>query len=170
MKKILDRIDKPTAWFCKGMIFLMFLVIIFSASVQVFGRFVLKATYSWTDELCRYGMVWMTFIGTGYAVRTHGHIAVDLLKNFLPAKATAVIERFNDVCEVVLGAILCKYGMSMVLTNFTQMTPGLKISMGLVYSCIPIGGLLICIYGVANLLGWDYQEKSKKDVDEGGEI
>lgn len=166
MKKIIDYIDKPVQAFCKAMIFLMFLVIIFSASVQVFGRFILKVTFSWTDELCRYGMVWMTFIGAGYAIRTHGHIAVDLLKNFLPAKVSAVIERFNDVCEVVLGAVLCKYGLSMVTTNLTQMTPGLKISMGLVYSCIPIGGLLVCFYAVANLLGWDYRSKSNADGKE----
>lgn len=162
MKKIFDAIDRPVGIFCKIIIFLSFIAIIVSAAVQVFGRFILQATYSWTDELCRYGMVWMTFIGAGYAIRTRGHIAVDLLKTILPKKMSSVIEKFNDLCQIVFGAVLFWFGLKLVLMNIAQMTPGLKISMGLVYSCIPIGGALIAVYSLMVLLGWVPSAKTKE--------
>ena len=154
MKAVFDHIDRPIVWFSKAIIFVAFIAIIVSAAIQVFGRFILEVTFSWTDELCRYGMVWMTFIGAGYAVRTHGHIAVELLKNFLPKKAIRVIDRFNDLCMIALGAVLAWFGMKLVLMNVSQLTPGLKVSMGAVYACIPIGGVIICVYALMNLLGW----------------
>ncbi len=168
MKKIFDTIDRPVGWFCKTVIFLSFIAIIVSAAIQVFGRFILEATFSWTDELCRYGMVWMTFIGAGYAVRSHGHIAVDLLKSFLPVKASAGIEKFNDICEIVFGGVLAWYGFKLAAMNITQLTPGLKISMGAVYSCIPIGGVIICAYALMNFLCWTPPTPAKA-VEEKGE-
>lgn len=141
--KAFDRIDRPVVIFCKAVVFITFIVIIASAALQVFYRFILDKSFSWTDELCRYGMVWMTFIGAGYAVRTHQHIAVDLLKTVISPTAAVVLDRINDVCMMGFGATLAYFGGKLSVMNMAQISPGLKFSMGLVYSCVPICGVLI---------------------------
>ena len=157
--KAFDRIDRPVVIFCKAVVFITFIVLIASAALQVFYRFILDKSFSWTDELCRYGMVWMTFIGAGYAVRTHQHIAVDLLKTVISPTAAVVLDRINDVCMMGFGATLAYFGGKLSVMNMAQISPGLKFSMGLVYSCVPICGVLICGYALADLLGWVIPEK-----------
>lgn len=160
--KTLDKIDRPIAVFCKAIIFIAFVIIIISAAIQVFYRFVLDKSFSWTDELCRYGMIWITFVGAGYAVRTHQHIAVDLLKNFVPSKAGAILDRVNGVLTLVFGASLAYFGGKLSLMNMTQVSPGLKISMGFMYASIPICGILVCIYAIFDVIGWVAPEKREK--------
>lgn len=160
--KTLDKIDRPIALFCKTIIFVAFIIIIVSASIQVFYRFVLDKSFSWTDELCRYGMIWITFVGAGYAVRTHQHIAVDLLKNYVPAKFGAVLDQINSVLTFLLGIILTYFGGKLSLMNMTQLSPGLKLSMGFMYGSIPLCGILICIYAAFDVVGWVAPEKREK--------
>lgn len=164
--KAFDKIDHSIAWVCKAIVFVSFIIILVSGSIQVFYRFLLDRSFSWTDELCRYGMVWMTFVGAGYAVRTHQHIAVDLLKNYIPKKAGHMIDRINCVFILIFSAVLTYYGARLAVMNVTQVSPGLKLSMGFVYSCVPICGFLCFVYAAADMLGWIPPEKREEYKEE----
>ena len=146
--------DRIVVQICRIVLFALFVAIIFAAFTQVFCRFVLNMPLTWTDEMCRFGMVWITFIGAGYAVRTHAHIVVDLLVQLIPQKPRAAIERFNYVFIIIFSAVLTYFGANLALVNVSQFSPGLHLSMGLVYFVMPIGGVLMIVYAVAHLLGW----------------
>ena len=152
--RVFHHIDRAIVLICKVALFILCVAIIFAAFVQVFCRFVLNMPLTWTDEMCRFGMVWITFIGAGYAVRTHAHIVVDLLVQLIPQKPRAAIERFNFVFIIIFSAVLTYFGANLAMTNVTQLSPGLHLSMGLVYFVMPIGGVLMIVYAVAHLLGW----------------
>ena len=46
--------------------------------VNVFLRYVFLAPINWAEELTLYLMVWIVFVGGSVAVRTRGHMAIDL--------------------------------------------------------------------------------------------
>ena len=163
--KAFDKIDRLIAWVCKAIVFATFIIILVSGSIQVFYRFILDKSFSWTDELCRYGMVWMTFVGAGYAVRTHQHIAVDLLKNYIPKKIGDVLDRINCAFILFFSAVLTYYGGRLAAMNISQVSPGLKLSLGFVYSCVPICGFLCLIYAAADMLGWIPPEKREENEE-----
>lgn len=146
---------------CKIVALLLFTVMTVSAFLQVVFRFVLSNPLSWSEELCRYCMVWMTLIGICLAIKAKAHICVDLIKEVLPAKIIYVVDKFNTVLTIIFGYVMINYGMQMSVTNFTQTSPGLHLPMGLVYTVIPISGVLVIFFSIFQLLKNDNVSKGE---------
>ena len=53
-----------------GLAFIVFL--------QFFTRYVLNDSLAWTEEIARYGLMWVVFIGAAMVTRRNTHIAVEL--------------------------------------------------------------------------------------------
>ena len=65
--------------------------------VQVFMRYVMGASLSWSEELARYLFIWMTYLGVAYAVRKNAHIRVTMLTDKLPDHLKAWVSVFTGV-------------------------------------------------------------------------
>lgn len=52
--------------------------------VQVIARYVFNSSLIWAEELCRYLLIWMTFLLLGMSYRSGGLIAVDVVPLMLP--------------------------------------------------------------------------------------
>ena len=68
------------------------LVLLLAAmAIIIFANVVLRYTTSqsidWAEEVSRYLMVWLTFLGAGPVLRYGGHIAVENLQDALPPRA-----------------------------------------------------------------------------------
>ena len=63
---------------------------------QVFTRYVLNDAAGWTEEIARYLLVAVTFLGGAMAVRRDTHIQVDFVYRFLPRAAGRVLATCVD--------------------------------------------------------------------------
>ena len=63
--------------------------------LQVTMRYVFNAPLAWSDELARYQLVWLTFLGAGLAYRLRMHIAVDAVSEMLKARGLKSLEKVN---------------------------------------------------------------------------
>ena len=54
---------------------------------QVFARYVLNASPSWTEPASIMVMSWFIFLGAAVGVRENFHMGFDVLVHFLPASA-----------------------------------------------------------------------------------
>ena len=52
--------------------------------LQVFFRYVLNNSLSWSEELARYLFIWMIYIGISLGVKMDKHICVDAVYTFMP--------------------------------------------------------------------------------------
>ena len=86
----------PEDWF--GLVLLWVLgVLVFT---QFFSRYALNDSISWTEEVARYLLIILTFIGSAGAVRRGTHIRVEALEMALPPRARRVLWAFQDLCRL----------------------------------------------------------------------
>ena len=64
--------------------FIIFWTLAIIVFLQFFTRYVLNNSLSWTEEIARYLLMWITFIGAAVAMRRGTHIAVEVALLFLP--------------------------------------------------------------------------------------
>src|ERR1700754_2903598 len=63
--------------------FAIFWSLAFIVFLQFFTRYVLNDSLAWTEEIARYGLMWVVFIGGAVVTRKNTHIAVELLSNVM---------------------------------------------------------------------------------------
>lgn len=143
--QLLDR-------FCKSVIFTLFFLMVVTTFLQIIFRYVFSAPLTWSEELSRYCLVWLTFIGAAVGLRAKIHVAVEAVTRLLPAGLKLLIIRFNYLIITVFAAVLVKHGFELSLFNLNQLSPAMHIPIGLVYAAVPVGGLLIFIFAVEKLV------------------
>jgi TRAP-type C4-dicarboxylate transport system permease small subunit len=101
-------------------------------------RFVTDASILWVEEVSRYLMIWLTFLGGGLVLRYGGHVGIDTLQEALPRRAAAI----RAVIAVLLAGFfvfMVAIGVRYASLAWSQTTPVLGIPVGAVYLAIPIG-------------------------------
>jgi TRAP-type C4-dicarboxylate transport system permease small subunit len=113
--------------------------ILVTMSTQIFLRYVLNDSLIWSDELSRYLLIAMAFIGCATGVRKRCHIRIDAIDLFLPPRARHALALVVDGCVLFyLGYIV--YASLGILQIFArQPSTALGVSMAVPYSVITIG-------------------------------
>src|SRR2546427_12613556 len=71
---------------------------------QFFTRYVLNDSASWTEEIARYFLICVVFVGMAASVRTDRHIHVDLVYRFLPKTVGRAMSTLVDVIRIMFFA------------------------------------------------------------------
>lgn len=112
---------------------------------QVFGRYVLDRSPSWSEELARYLLIWMTMLGSAAVLRSGRHIAVTVLVDALGPGSRRAILAVRDAVLVTVSGLLAWWGLAFARLNATQDSPGMEIPMSIPYAALPAGAVLIVI-------------------------
>jgi len=113
--------------------------------VNVVLRYVFLSPISWAEELALYLMVWIVFVGGSVAVRTRGHIAIDLLPLVLSAAGRRRLAIGVALAALAFFAVFFWYSGEHVLRvrSSGQTTPVMGAPMWLTYLAMPVGSLLM---------------------------
>lgn len=143
MKKFFKCFNKIIEYFMIILTILMCFTVIW----QVFTRFVLNQPSSWTEEIARYLMIWISFIGSSLAIREGNHISMNFVVNKVESKIKKqYMLTFADIASFGFGFVLFRYGFDLVLNGIGQNLMCAKISMSIVYTIVPFSGFLFLIY------------------------
>ena len=152
MKQIRIKVNKIIGRFLVLILVGMVLNVIW----QVFTRFFTSSPSAFTNELARYLMIWLGILGAAYISGKQEHVAIDFFVKKLNNSLRRFIDRFVLLSilsfaffVMIIGGINLVY----ITLKLEQYSPSLQIPLALVYSIIPISGLLIIFYKVT-------QEKS----------
>ncbi len=137
------------------LLFLLLTVTVISISVQVFTRFVLFYSVSWTEELARYCFIYMVFLGACVGVRDGKQIVLDVIDNFLKGeKAKKTLEIFQYGTQIVAVCLLMWSSIAFLPFGLRQNSIALPILMSTIYICLPIGYGLILLESVIKVVQW----------------
>ena len=123
--------------------FLIFWSLAFIVFLQFFTRYVLNDSLAWTEEIARYGLIWITFIGAAMAVRRSTHIAVEVLLNFLPVGAQRVLLAAIDLTKLGFLALLAYFSLLIVERMHYQRMTVIEQPMSIVYAGVALGCFLM---------------------------
>lgn len=113
---------------------------------NVLARYVFNHSFVWAEELSRYMMIWVGFLGAGLVLRVGAHIAVDVFQDLLPRRAAQAVRVLVLAVLAVSLVSMLWLGVQYVRFAWGQETPVLNWNFGLVYLAIPIGAALMLLY------------------------
>ena len=136
------KVDLILGWALVIMLAIMTLDVLWG----VFTRYVMANQASWSEELARFLLIWIGILGAAYASGQRMHLSIDLMTNKPVRLIAALIILFALSVMVVGGTRLV-----LLTADLGQTAPATGIPMSLVYSVVPISGLLIIYYRIADL-------------------
>lgn len=143
---------------------IVMVLLVYATVAQVFARFVLNNPSSYTEELSIYALIWATMIGSAYGFMENKHMSLLLVKEKLEGTRTGTVIHFVVDGVILFFAIFVMvWGGSMLsMQNADQVTNILRLPMNIVYSIVPICGVLIAISIIMNNIE---RRKLKKEND-----
>ena len=126
------------------------LVMFASVTYLVAGRYFFGLSVFWGEELARYAMIYMAFLGASTALRSDQHPRLTLFYDMMPAMAKAVIGMGINVGLILVAILLIWHGYAFFEFDGIMRTPALRIRYYWVFAIVPIGGVLLFYHIVAS--------------------
>lgn len=146
----------------RGAIVTCYGTIILVGAAQVFCRFVLKVSLSWSEELIRYTWIWSVLLTAALILDESGHMRVDYLVDHLPDGLRRAFAHLNDSLIMVFAIVLATMGtdLAWLAGNAGSRSPAMQLGMGWVYLAFPIGGgLMVWFHACAVFRRWRNRQK-----------
>src|SRR5438045_4460973 len=95
--------------------FALFWSLAFIVFLQFFTRYILNDSLSWTEEIARYGLMSLAFIGGAVVTRKKSHIAVELLSNLMkPGPLRSALLALVDFVTLGFMALLAYFSVTII--------------------------------------------------------
>lgn len=114
--------------------------------VQVITRTV-NYSLSWTEELARFCLIWLVYIGVSFAAAKKKHIQIDAVSKRLNTREQYFLALFSDSIFYVFSCVILFLSTQMVMNLYVlgQTSPALGLPMWLVYLAAPVGFALTSV-------------------------
>lgn len=140
--RLLDWIRIIVKYVMLAMATAIFIIILFT----VFSRYLFNYVISWSEEVPRYLLVWIGFLGAALAVDCKDHIGFDYIFNKLPAGARKVLTLFLNLGIALIGLIMLIYGIDFVKQFGADWMESIPYTNIWFYIALPISGALILLF------------------------
>jgi TRAP-type C4-dicarboxylate transport system permease small subunit len=132
-------------------------------SWQVISRYVLNDPSTFTEELLRLGLVWLSLLGAAYSTGRGSHMAIDLLRDLSRGGFRKFLKLIVPISFILFSVyVLLLGGLHSMQISSKQLTAVLQLPMGSFYAALPVCGVLIILYAILNLI--DVLKKPTDDV------
>lgn len=132
----------------------IFALLFFDVLLQVFSRYFLSASFSFTEELARYSLIWLSILGAAYLNGKREHLSMDFLYRKLSAKNQRKISILIELLILLFALVVMVAGglnLVYITLHLEQISGTLRIPLGYVYAIMPFSGLLIMCFSVYHL-------------------
>lgn len=151
MQQVRDTIDKVLS----QVLIILMAVMVLNVLWQVTSRFVLGSPSSFTDELARYLMIWIGILGAAYVSGMNLHVAIDVFVKRMNTSNQKVLKLIVRLLIILfcISAFIIGGGRLVYITHvLDQNSPALQMPLSVVYSVIPLSGILIVFYKISDII------------------
>ena len=137
-REVYENFEK---YFCAFLTALM----VFCLAAQVFFRFVLNASLTWSEELSRFAFIWVVYMGAILGAKERIHIRVTAIQLLMPEQFRRFMLMLADAIWVTFNFFFAYQGIVQVrhLLRFTYTSPALQWNMAYIYCIVPAGFMVM---------------------------
>ncbi len=149
LAKLRSIVDKILSYAC-GMIFAIMVII---GTYQIVVRYFFNSPSTVSEELLTYSFTWMALLASAYVFGKRDHMRMGFIADEITGNPKKVLEVLIELLIIAMVAgIMIFGGFSIMDLTMTQKTASLGVPMGVIYTIIPISGILIFVYGIMNIV------------------
>ena len=129
-------------------------VLVLDVLLGVASRYLWGAQVKWTEELATILLIWVSFLGAAAAFEARAHLGIDFLTARFTPSARRKAELIAHLCTICFVIIAFLLGGSILVRQaliHRNILPALQISDVVMYLPLPVSGVFILIYELANL-------------------
>lgn len=148
---LLRTIDAALARWERGAAVTLLAVTVTIVVLQVFFRYVLNSSLSWSEEAARYLFIWAALLGFSSSVEARRLFSFEMIAAHLPPAGRRACGLLFAIAAVAFLWVLVVHGGVLVARTMTQTSPAIGVPMAAAYAALPVGGVLIAIHLLAAL-------------------
>ena len=120
--------------------------------LQVLMRYLVAQPNPWSEELSRFGFLWMSLLGASLAVGRRAHFGFDRALTALPASARRLVRKLAWGAVLAFALLLVGTGVALMALTLDERSPALGIAYAVVYAAAPVSGAFMLIHLLAERL------------------
>ena len=141
MKRLFAAIDRGV----EGLVAAIFAAMCAVGLLQVFNRFVLNKSLSWSEEFQIFCHIWIVFLAIPIAYRRGAHVSVESLRAMLPRRVNIAFDYLIEFLWVWFAVALTWLSWRVSEVAKLQGSPGLEIPMSYPYYGMVLGGAYLLL-------------------------
>jgi TRAP-type C4-dicarboxylate transport system permease small subunit len=148
LERLSSRINRGIEVLVFGLGAAMALVV----ALQVLFRYGLNQSLFWSEELARFFLVWLTFLGATVAYHRKLHPGVDVVYRRCPPALQQAVDVLVHAASLLLFFVMIVYGWRFAYFVRLQITPALNLPKWIVFSIVPLSGLIFTLHALPRLI------------------
>ncbi len=120
--------------------------------LQVFYRYGLNSSLTWSEELVQFILFWTVMLGSAIATDRGAHIILNPLEEHLGPRGRRVRSLLAELGTIVFCGVLAYYGFVLAYRTRFMTSSAADIPMAYVYAAMPVGALLIIFFATVHAI------------------
>lgn len=164
LHKIRQVIDVTLSSLCV----IIFALMVIIGTYQITTRYFFNKPSTVSEELLTYSFTWMALLASALVFGKRDHMRMGFLADKLTGTPRKILEIVIELLVMLLsGSVLVYGGATIMQLTMTQVTASLGIPMGIVYTVVPLSGVIIVFYSILNIIdlavGYEREQREVKE-------
>lgn len=127
-------------------------IVVFAATMS---RYFNLVSMPWSEELARYIMVWMAYIGASLGIKRNAHLGVEVVMNKLPKKFKAYSDLLRAGIILLFNVLIIYFSYKIISHQIKigQTSPALFMPIWLAYLAVPVGTFMMSVRVLQGIKG-----------------
>lgn len=128
----------------------LMVVIVFA---NVIARYYLSASLAWSEEVARFMLIWLVFIGAVLAYVNDEHLGLDIIVQLFPRRIRYGLAVVADLLIMVAIYLIIHGGAVLMRDSWEWGSPATDTPYGYVYTVVPVCGILLFLQTIGKMVG-----------------
>lgn len=144
----------------------LLLVICVVMTLQIFMRYIMNNSLSWSEELCRYCFIYLMYLLFPCSVKNKTDLRVDGLLNIMPRKLRNIVETIDIILGFALVTVLFIFSFKTVSMSYAlgDRSTAMELPMWILYLCT-VGGFGLGVLRYVQRIIGDFKALKNKEVN-----